>query len=373
MIDEDTLRRMVVGSAERAPSPARPLTEVARRADQLRRSRIGTLSVVAAGLAAAVIVTTASGAVRFGQAAAPGERGAQVTPAPPTASTAPAVGAAGCGGGYAWPLTFADIPALLYLPPDSVAGGSPVAPGLARRERDNCPEPHLAALWYSAPGGVVTRRMAVTGPDAAAPGPDPAATFGGTVQVVRLRGVSATVYTTPDAPLWLGAEWTEPGGGRWSADTAGFTRAQALAAIEGLRISGRRLDTGTPPEGLTDAVPLPAGRQPQQVRRYFYASYISVNQDQGGWAIEVSQGGAPAEARYGARAVEVNGTPGWWSGGKGGGAAQDLTWRGPGDIQFRISGTVSMDRALRAARAMVHLRPDDPRLVAIRETAAPSS
>lgn len=356
MIDEKTLTRL----AETPLYPvARPLPEITKRARAVRRTRrLGQLAVVS---------TLAAGVVAAGVAVGPlrdlaGGRAVQ-------AAAGGVLGEAGsdCGGGYGHRRTYQDQPKLLYLPPQQLTG--PIAgPALVRDDESNCVRPTVAGIWYAMQGGEVTRRFQVTGPN----NPDPyddgdaSSNFMGKVEPVAIGDGRGRLYRATDHPDWLLLHWTAADDSTWSADTWGMTREEVLSAVRRLDTSGGELDTSITVPGLPERVDLPTARTPDRHRRYFLASYGHVNQDQGGWSIEVSDTPSidPLEARFGARPVDINGTTGWWYEKEK--EFRSLTWLQDG-LSFSISGTVTFEQAVSAARATVKVTPDDPRLIAARE------
>jgi hypothetical protein len=291
------------------------------------------------------------------------------TPRPPSSVAPTAAQAADCNGGFGAVLTVADIPELLYLPPASVAGDALVSPVLAREQRANCLPAPIAAIWYSATDGTVTARMQVDGPGVADPNTAPGSGFGGTVTQERLGDRQVDVYHPADGADWITFSWTEPDGGTWSATVQGLDPASARAAVRGLSVSSSGVGPDSRPEALPESVTL-SGATPRTITRYFYAAFGNLNQDQGGWTVEVHQADYDGwQAMVGAHAVDVDGSPGWSSTGKGVG----IRWTAPDGVVLAVNGSIDQEKALRVARSLVKVSPDDPRLVAARETPDPSS
>jgi hypothetical protein len=196
--------------------------------------------------------------------------------------------------------------------------------------------------------------MQIEGPGATDPHAGAGVGFVGQVSHQVLGGRTVDVYAEGSGNLSF--FWTEPDGGSWLADIQGLTAAAARSAVAGLSISAGRLDAGSRPAALPRSVQVGAVA-PERSSRYFYAAFSNVNQDQGGWTVEVHA--APYQgwqALVGARQVDVHGIPGWTLPGKLGG----VSWTAPDGTVFVVGGSIDPDHALQVARSLTRSLPTIP-------------
>lgn len=373
-LTDDDLRRMALGRTASLPAPPRPFPEITARAGRIRRTRTTAITLAsattlgAAALAVAVVVNGLPGA--GSPRVAPGA-GISPTVAAPTTPAQQA--GADCSPGYAASGTFEQVPGLLHLPPADVAG-DPLVLSFVRDSTSACTPAPSAAVWYATTGGTVTARMQVDGPGAVDNYDHPvggSGSFGGKVGTETIGDRTVRVYDMLDAydHPWTMYFWTEPDGGTWWADVQGLDGTAARAAVAGLRIDGGRLDPASQPDALPQhgtGADAPPGRH----SRYFYAAFKNVNEDAGGWSLEVGDGADLGwQGVMGAHKVEVNGRPGWSSPQK---SMTMLTWQGPDGNLYHVTGTITEAKALAVARSLAPVAPDDPRLVASKETPVPT-
>ncbi len=353
MIDEALLHELAdLGG----PTLVRPLPEIAARARVLRRRRR------AGGLTAAALVAGLSVSVVLSSTDHPAGRTVQ----PATGRTA---ATANCYDSSTAAVTPADVPAVLYLPAESVAGRPMTTPETSI-EHPNCPDPTSNAAWYAIDGDRVTRTLTVSGPNVEDPytGSGPTTEMDGSApRTIDVHGSPGTFYYS--TPAHRGKLfWQAADGSRWRVVVGGMNWAQTLAAIRSVVIHGTEVDASRAPDGVPVAVrgatePPPAGRFPG-----LSTSYVKDGQDDnGGWSLGVGQyGNLPIGPAVGSRKVDVNGRTGWWE--YTGISDWDhkptgnLTWSLPNGVNAGVMGTLNKSKALRIARATVKVSPDDPRL-----------
>ena len=372
LLDEDALRHLARPD-DAVPAPLRPLSDVRRRARRLRlqrRTGVG-LTGAAVGLAAASAFVALPDA--------PGRPSRAVVPAA-SGTDLPV----GCSTGYATVLEYADVPDLLYLPSQAAAGPltGPVRP---RSERSDCPPERVDAVAAERTGGTVTAALTVYGPDAAAIdnplGPRPGedwTRFGVTAGGRTFDVMTSTAFSRPQ----LRASWTEPDGSTWRVELDGLELAQAQGLLADLRVTGGRLDLDALPAGvLPERTSLTADQQPRRVVRLVSMTFGApedASSESGRWGLSVADGRLGpllADARVGSRRIPWgDGSDRYLVWGDNGDAkSRILQWSGDDGTAFTVMGDVTLAEALRVARSVRKVTPDDPRLVAARETPAPSS
>lgn len=366
---EDDLRRMALGRTGTLPAPPRPFPEITARAARIRRTRTAAIGAATAGTLAVAALAVAVAVNGLPGGSNPRvSPGAGISAQPGPAATGSPAGA-DCSTGYAAAATFEQVPGLLHLPPAEVAG-DPLVLSFARDDRSACTPPATAALWYATTGDTVSARIQVDGPGATDGYDHPGGGFGGKVTTETLGDRTVRVYDmldTYDRP-WTMYFWTEPDGSTWWADVQGLDGAAARAAVAGLRVDGGRVDPASRPDALPEGG-TGDGAPVSRHRRYFYAAFKDQNEDAGGWSVEIGdRAGLGWQALVGSRKVDVDGRPGWVTPGKPG---ANVTWQGADGNLYHVHGTISEAKALRVARALVPVGPDDPRLVASKETPVP--
>ena len=355
LLDDDHLHRLATGTGP--ATPPRALSDVRARARQIRRTRLGVRAGGAAVITGGAVALSAGGMVSI-PALFPARTGsqtaaAQSSPVPPASGS---VAPVDCLSGFASPVGLAEVPNLLFLPAEGVAGDPPVLPVIARHDRRACAPTPIAAVWYALDGHTASRRLVLRGPGVHAPGGD----FMGTVRTVKARGTDVHLASLPlpDGTPDLDATWTEPDGRSWQVDSRGVAAAELISIIRGLDLRGGSLGDAERPPGFTHSVAISPERQPRQVQQSFRVAFGNQNEDEGGWSVQVADSGNPIEGM--GRRVKVDSAEGWWTG-KGGRAGR-LAWRGAGGLQFEVTGSISLRKALRVAESLAPVSVSDPRL-----------
>jgi len=361
MIDDDTL----FGLGERLPPSGRGLSEIERRATDLtRRRRAGLLATAAAALAVVAVAAAAGLPLVRGQ-----DRGSSSVPAvTPTLSPTASPTAEGPGGPGRCQeqggLVSTRAGALIrWLPPRELTG-EPDAPASFRRMENTCPPPAWRVAWYAAsPDGRLTRWLDVTGPMRAGVQDEP----GGGWQ--PMQGGEATRVGEGDGSLQFVTgtlsghlEWTAPDGSVWSARASGLTRAELLAAAGSVSVRDGRIDAARTPTGLTTRWPAPEAVPPGpyvELRiRYPHDVSLSIRHD--------GKAARPHIPALGARPADIGGQPGWVQTGRtspqAGQPVVQVDWTLPTGAHARLSGPISVESALRLARATAPVPAGDDRI-----------
>ena len=351
VLDEDDLHRRLAGLQSSVPVP--PLAQVQSRSRQMRaarrRVRLGAGAVVVCG-----------GVALAGPVHSLLPLTGPPKPAPGTSTPTPV--AEDCFVERAVETDLAGVADLLYLPRRGAVGDPMAGPVRVRKIQRACAPAPVAALWYALEGNDVTRRVELHGPGVVR---QQGLDFGGETRRPRARGTTLELQIPPrEAGLQVTAYWREPDGTAWAAYTNGLTPEAVVTLLEGLTIEDGRLLTTAPPRGLDAGVPMSGGRQVQQTQRSFRANFRSEHQDTGGWTVEVTVGEGPRDGQ-GTR-VRVGTVDAWWVGGPNGDAT-GLWWRGPRGEQIGVNGSVTLSEALRVARALQRVSPDDPLLPPARQ------
>lgn len=357
LIDETLAQDL---AAADGPTTIRPLSEITSRAHDLRRRR--RFGVVGAASAVAGLAVTAASLHLIGP-----DPSARRISQPASHQPAPTV--KDCSLGFSGKLLPADVPDILFLPPKSVAGPVAFGPTLSR-DKPNCDRPLIQASWYATKNHRITRTLNLYGPNIA----DPYAAHNALEtamddsgpRTVNINGSRATFYYSTGAREGK-MFWTTKDGQKWQAVVNGMLLNQAIAAIRSIVINGAHLPAGQTPDGLpiTQRV-LSSGFEPSK-NAELYVSFVTGGEDAGGWGISVDR---PLKGNLsplpGDHRVDINGTTGWWSDT----GVSDFThqamgflsWTLPNGSLASIHGTISRQKAIRMARSMVQVSPDDPRM-----------
>lgn len=338
----------VVGSGAQSVSPAPSLAATSAAA-----STPGT---------AATTTTDASGsapAVRASATAAPTPAATAAVAVPPLAVPS----ALDCSAGFAKAVSTASIAAEVGLL-SSDARYHLQGPVLARQQREDCPSPAMPLLYESVADGVVTSSIALSGPE---PQSGSAA-----VQGTYEAAVPATVRGTTGQWVPLSDtvglfRWAEPDGTHWSLEGSGLSRAQLLAVVNGLTLTGTiAAAPDTLPAGLLQQPAVPAGST--TYHPIWYATYVRA-----GLSFDVMvqavPGGVPSAmvgAAAGNRVSTVLGQPAQISGDGGiSDGIDSLSWTLRPGVLAEVDGNHVTDAELEAfAATLTPASADDPRLVA---------
>ncbi len=370
MIEDEPLTRL---AGTRYPATTRPISDIVRRANVIRRSR--RLYATGALGAAATAVTTLS--VLSGLPL-PGQGGSDVRVSGAAASSSASSSASSqdCNGGYAYHQRLSTMPELAFLP--SVSSAGPITgPVIARRETGNCDFVPPQAVAYALHGQTVSKRVAIGGPGArnqyGGAGTN-GAEFGGLITHPVIGGARADLYGDPEQS-WLYLYWTGTDGAGHELQSDGVSRAELGSLAQSLRFDhGGRVDTSHALRGLPRWAQLPVVALDAGAARQ--SRYVSFSFQGGGsapgWIFEVRDRATYTDAPFSGQQVQIGASTGWWRGdGAGGGKVKQgrLTWR-VGGVELEIAGNskpLDLQQALRIARSVTKVSPSDPRITAVKE------